>query len=84
MTSTTVPLKQDAKTVALIGLAHGTSHFFHMMLAPLFPMFMEGKFVVEGGREKLFSSPLETDPPNLPSEEELEERTGDISGESNR
>lgn len=35
-----VPLRQDAKTIALIGMAHGTSHFFHMLLAPLFPLFI--------------------------------------------
>jgi MFS family permease len=33
-----VPLKQDARTIGLIGLAHGTSHFFHMLLPPLFPL----------------------------------------------
>jgi MFS transporter, FSR family, fosmidomycin resistance protein len=32
--------KQDAATIGLIGLAHGTSHFHHLMLAPLFPVFM--------------------------------------------
>lgn len=40
MTSASAPLRQDAKTIGLIGLAHGTSHFFHMLLAPLFPMFI--------------------------------------------
>lgn len=30
-------LKQDALVIALVGLAHGISHFFHMILAPLFP-----------------------------------------------
>src|SRR5438094_5424276 len=30
-------LRQDAKVIGLIGLAHGTSHFFHLILAPLFP-----------------------------------------------
>ena len=29
---------QDWRTIALVGLAHGTSHFFHMLLPPLFPM----------------------------------------------
>ena len=28
---------QDAKTIALVSAAHGTSHFFHLILAPLFP-----------------------------------------------
>ncbi len=35
-----VPLRQDARTIGLIGLAHGTSHFFHMLLPPLFPLFI--------------------------------------------
>jgi MFS family permease len=34
------PLRQDAGTIGLIGLAHGTSHFFHMLLPPLFPLFI--------------------------------------------
>ncbi|GKS99543.1 MFS transporter [Acidovorax sp. SUPP3434] len=45
MTSTASPhpaapagtLRQDARTIGLIGLAHGSSHFFHMLLPPLFP-----------------------------------------------
>ena len=36
----TAPLRQDASTIGLIGLAHGTSHFFHMLLPPLFPLFI--------------------------------------------
>jgi MFS transporter, FSR family, fosmidomycin resistance protein len=35
-----VPLRQDARTIGLIGVAHGTSHFFHMLLPPLFPLFI--------------------------------------------
>jgi MFS family permease len=35
-----VPLKQDAAVIGLVGLAHGTSHFSHLLLAPLFPLFM--------------------------------------------
>jgi len=38
--SAAVPLRQDARTIALIGLAHGSSHFFHLMLPPLFPLFI--------------------------------------------
>ena len=38
--SAPIPLRQDAHTIALIGLAHGTSHFFHMLLPPLFPWFI--------------------------------------------
>src|SRR6218665_1376082 len=30
-------LRQDVRTIGLIGLAHGSSHFFHMLLLPLFP-----------------------------------------------
>jgi len=30
----------DARTIALVGVAHGTSHFFHMLLPPLFPVFV--------------------------------------------
>jgi MFS family permease len=40
MTAIAVPLRQDAQTIGLIGLAHGTSHFFHMLLPPLFPLFI--------------------------------------------
>jgi len=29
---------QDVETIGLIGLAHGTSHFFHLLLPPLFPL----------------------------------------------
>lgn len=32
--------KSDFSTISLIGLAHGTSHFFHMLLPPMFPIFM--------------------------------------------
>ena len=35
-----VPLRQDAAVIGLVGLAHGTSHFSHLLLAPLFPVFM--------------------------------------------
>jgi MFS transporter, FSR family, fosmidomycin resistance protein len=31
------PLRDDVRTIGLIGLAHGTSHFFQLMLPPLFP-----------------------------------------------
>jgi MFS family permease len=30
-------LRQDAHVIGLVGLAHGISHFFHLILAPLFP-----------------------------------------------
>jgi MFS transporter, FSR family, fosmidomycin resistance protein len=32
--------RQDLTTISLIGLAHGSSHFFHMLLPPLFPAFI--------------------------------------------
>jgi MFS family permease len=31
-------LKADAKIIGLVGLAHGLSHFFQLVLPPLFPM----------------------------------------------
>jgi len=32
--------RHDFSTISLVGLAHGTSHFFHLMLPPLFPWLM--------------------------------------------
>ena len=29
--------RHDARVIGLVGFAHGTSHFFHLILAPLFP-----------------------------------------------
>ena len=37
MTSATQTLRTDAQVIGLVGLGHGTSHFFHLILAPLFP-----------------------------------------------
>ena len=38
---TTIPtLREDASVIGLVGLAHGTSHFSHLLLAPLFPIFI--------------------------------------------
>lgn len=34
-------LRRDAQVIGLIGVAHGTSHFFHLILAPLFPWLKE-------------------------------------------
>lgn len=39
--SSSQDFKQDALVIALVGLAHGISHFFHMILAPLFPWLKE-------------------------------------------
>lgn len=36
-TALNAPLRRDAQVIGLVGLAHGTSHFFHLALAPLFP-----------------------------------------------
>jgi FSR family fosmidomycin resistance protein-like MFS transporter len=47
MTSTTgdgltqVPLKQDANIIGLVGLAHASSHFAHLLLPLMFPVFMK-------------------------------------------
>jgi MFS transporter, FSR family, fosmidomycin resistance protein len=32
--------RRDATVILLVAFAHGTSHFFHLMLPPLFPWFM--------------------------------------------
>jgi FSR family fosmidomycin resistance protein-like MFS transporter len=34
-------MRQDAKVIGLVGVAHGVSHFFHLILAPLFPWLKE-------------------------------------------
>lgn len=41
--STTIDssVQHDKTVIALIGLAHGTSHFFHLLLPPLFPWLMQ-------------------------------------------
>ena len=47
MTSTTlhsprsVPLGQDASIIGLVGLAHASSHFAHLLLPLMFPVFMK-------------------------------------------
>jgi FSR family fosmidomycin resistance protein-like MFS transporter len=43
MSATTVPansLRSDATVISLVGFVHGTSHFFHFVMPPLFPWFM--------------------------------------------
>ncbi len=42
MSSAAIPgdVRSDAEVIGLVGLAHGTSHFFHLMLPPLFPWLM--------------------------------------------
>ncbi|HEY7723718.1 MAG TPA: MFS transporter [Anaeromyxobacteraceae bacterium] len=34
------PARRDAEVIGLVGLAHATSHFFHLMLPALFPWLM--------------------------------------------
>ncbi len=36
-----IPLGQDAKIIGLVSLAHAISHFSHMLLVPLFPVFQK-------------------------------------------
>ena len=33
--------RRDAQVIGLVGVAHGTSHFFHLILPPLFPWIKE-------------------------------------------
>src|SRR5438067_1651847 len=35
------PATRDAEIITLVGLAHGMSHFFHLILPPLFPWLMK-------------------------------------------
>jgi MFS family permease len=46
LTAATLPgrdpvLRRDAQVIGLVGLAHGTSHFFQLILVPLFPWLKE-------------------------------------------
>ena len=38
---TSVTLKQDASVMGLVGLAHASSHFSHLMLPVMFPVFIQ-------------------------------------------
>ncbi len=42
MTTATLPPagSQDVETISLVGFVHGVSHFFHLLLPPLFPWLM--------------------------------------------
>jgi MFS family permease len=40
MTSRQPEARRDAEVIGLVGLAHGTSHFFQLLLPPLFPWLM--------------------------------------------
>jgi MFS family permease len=33
-------LREDVRTISLVGLVHGISHFFHLLLPPLFPLLL--------------------------------------------
>ncbi len=35
------PLRQDAAVIGLVGLAHASSHFSHLLLPLMFPVFMK-------------------------------------------
>lgn len=39
--SSDASLSRDARLMGLVGLAHGTSHFFHLLLPPLFPLWVD-------------------------------------------
>jgi MFS family permease len=41
VSSASPSVRTDAEVIGLVGLAHGTSHFFHLMLPPLFPWLMK-------------------------------------------
>ena len=36
-----IPLSRDARIIAVVGFAHLVSHFFHLIIAPLFPWLRE-------------------------------------------
>ena len=38
MATAAPPLRQDLKIIAIVGAAHGGSHYFHLVLPPLFPV----------------------------------------------
>ena len=38
MSAPSATLRQDSTVIGLVGLAHGASHFFHLLLPPLFPL----------------------------------------------
>jgi MFS family permease len=41
MTSPSSSLGQDARVISLVGVAHGVSHFYHLIVAALFPWLKE-------------------------------------------
>lgn len=45
MTAAAIELRRDIKVISLVGLAHGLSHFYQLVLPPLFPL-LTGAFGV--------------------------------------
>ena len=41
MSTAASSFRSDAQVITLVGVAHGVSHFFHLILAPLFPWLKE-------------------------------------------
>ncbi len=41
MSAVAVPLRQDAKVISLVAVAHSVSHFFQVLVPPLFPLIKE-------------------------------------------
>lgn len=41
MTSTATPWRDDASVIGLVGLAHASSHFSHLLLPLMFPVFIQ-------------------------------------------
>ena len=41
MASSNQYLRSDLRAMGLVGAAHGASHFFHLVLPPLFPILLE-------------------------------------------
>src|SRR5215510_15355170 len=65
MSTATMPkvVRQDATVISLVGFAHGTSHFFHLMLPPLFPWFIQeysASYTAVGGLMTVFFITLGT------------------------
>ena len=38
MSATAASLRQDARTIGMVGVGHGVSHFYQLILPPLFPL----------------------------------------------
>ena len=53
MSASTTELRRDAEVIGWVGFAHLLSHFFQLILAPLFPLIKD-----EFGVDRLFLSHL--------------------------